>query len=445
MKVLALKAAGVHGYIDFDITFHKDITFLYGLNGSGKTTALRLVSALLTPRLEEIYSIEFQSASVDVVHNEVKFTVSATRGPGRVTLEVTGQSEQLEIKDSEIQLLSDARRIEGRSPVVDRLAAHPVVREIASMPNPILLGLDRRHISSAFSREEADEARHREFLSRSLRGGAESSFRSGALSIGDAAYLLLMRSGEIRAQHAILDESFRDFLLRTAFSPPTRPPTFEAPDSVARANYEEKLTLLDRAADGLRGPLPAMASAIEGFLSRMREVLSRFELKRSDDRHMVEWVTIEPTVARLLDDVLPRAHEYLAKRAAVGSQVDRFVSTVNSFIRQSGKRLSVEGGGEMSLSIEGYQGTPPLAALSSGERQLLVMFAHLALGKELASSQVLMIDEPELSLHIDWQSRFASALLDMNPSVQFILATHSPAIVMDRAERMASVGSGAMK
>jgi len=39
-------ASGVYGHLDIDLTFNKELTFLYGLNGSGKTTALKLMMAL---------------------------------------------------------------------------------------------------------------------------------------------------------------------------------------------------------------------------------------------------------------------------------------------------------------------------------------------------------------------------------------------------------------
>ena len=44
-------------------------------------------------------------------------------------------------------------------------------------------------------------------------------------------------------------------------------------------------------------------------------------------------------------------------------------------------------------------------------------------------SPIFIIDEPELSLHISWQEIFVDALLKASPDTQFIMATHSPAIL----------------
>lgn len=67
--------------------------------------------------------------------------------------------------------------------------------------------------------------------------------------------------------------------------------------------------------------------------------------------------------------------------------------------------------------------------LSSGEKQLLVIMLT-ALVQENRPG-VLFMDEPEISLHIEWQQRLISLIRTLNPNVQIILCTHSPAIIMD--------------
>ena len=41
------------------------------------------------------------------------------------------------------------------------------------------------------------------------------------------------------------------------------------------------------------------------------------------------------------------------------------------------------------------------------------------------------MDEPEVSLHVEWQERLIELILSLNPNVQIILTTHSPALVMN--------------
>ena len=41
------------------------------------------------------------------------------------------------------------------------------------------------------------------------------------------------------------------------------------------------------------------------------------------------------------------------------------------------------------------------------------------------------MDEPEISLHVEWQQQLISLIRRLNPNVQIILTTHSPALIMD--------------
>ena len=41
------------------------------------------------------------------------------------------------------------------------------------------------------------------------------------------------------------------------------------------------------------------------------------------------------------------------------------------------------------------------------------------------------MDEPEVSLHVDWQQELVSIITEMNPNIQLILTTHSPAVIMN--------------
>jgi len=41
------------------------------------------------------------------------------------------------------------------------------------------------------------------------------------------------------------------------------------------------------------------------------------------------------------------------------------------------------------------------------------------------------MDEPEVSLHIEWQKKLIVYILELNPNVQIILAAHSPTVIME--------------
>lgn len=67
--------------------------------------------------------------------------------------------------------------------------------------------------------------------------------------------------------------------------------------------------------------------------------------------------------------------------------------------------------------------------LSSGEKQMLIILLTVLLQNQ--QPYILLMDEPEASLHVEWQQRLVSIIRKMNPKVQVILTTHSPALIMD--------------
>ena len=72
-------------------------------------------------------------------------------------------------------------------------------------------------------------------------------------------------------------------------------------------------------------------------------------------------------------------------------------------------------------------------ALSSGEKQFLIIMLTVLLEK--GEEYILMMDEPEISMHYEWQSKLIENILKLNPNCQIILSTHSPALIMDGWEQ----------
>ena len=67
--------------------------------------------------------------------------------------------------------------------------------------------------------------------------------------------------------------------------------------------------------------------------------------------------------------------------------------------------------------------------LSSGEKQMLLIL--LTVLTQDGQRCVLFMDEPEASLHFEWQQRLIGMVHELNPNAQIILTTHSPALIMN--------------
>ena len=103
----------------------------------------------------------------------------------------------------------------------------------------------------------------------------------------------------------------------------------------------------------------------------------------------------------------------------------RFQDMVDELFEETGKKI-VRTENEIRFSQIGETLVP--YQLSSGEKQMLAILLTVLVEDNLP--YVLFMDEPEVSLHIEWQKRLIELILELNPNVQIILTTHSPAVIM---------------
>ena len=81
-----------------------------------------------------------------------------------------------------------------------------------------------------------------------------------------------------------------------------------------------------------------------------------------------------------------------------------------------------------------------LDELSSGEQEILVLFYKLIFESDV---NLLLIDEPEISLHIAWQKELMNdfkEVINLNKGMQMIIATHSPQIISDNWDLQIDLG-----
>ena len=110
----------------------------------------------------------------------------------------------------------------------------------------------------------------------------------------------------------------------------------------------------------------------------------------------------------------------------LSEQKKRFQDIVDDLFSETGKKI-VRTENEIRFSQIGETLVP--YQLSSGEKQMLAILLTVLV--EDNQPYVLFMDEPEVSLHIEWQKRLIDLCIELNPNVQIILTTHSPAVVMN--------------
>jgi ABC-type glutathione transport system ATPase component len=145
-----------------------------------------------------------------------------------------------------------------------------------------------------------------------------------------------------------------------------------------------------------------------------------YQLQR---RYLDYQVNIGNRIIELLTSGEEDAQE---KAAQVSLPKKMFQDMMDELFSETGKKIMRKNNeitfDQMGETLYPYQ-------LSSGEKQMLVILLTVLVQDN--QSFTLFMDEPEVSLHVEWQQKLISLIRQLNPKVQIILTTHSPAVVMN--------------
>ena len=137
---------------------------------------------------------------------------------------------------------------------------------------------------------------------------------------------------------------------------------------------------------------------------------------------------VDETKLEVLSVYAQDAEKKLGVFDNIFSRVDLFKKLVNS--RFIDKEIIIGQSGFEFVTSNGIQLAPVL--LSSGEQHEVVLLYELLF--KVKDNSVILIDEPEISLHVAWQEEFLKDLSEMAELSRFqaLIATHSPQIINDR-------------
>ena len=129
---------------------------------------------------------------------------------------------------------------------------------------------------------------------------------------------------------------------------------------------------------------------------------------------------------RIIETLQSGEADAAEKAQQISQPKKRFQDILDDLFTETGKKI-IRSENEIKFSSLGEVLAP--YQLSSGEKQILVILLTVLV--EDNDHYVLFMDEPEVSLHIEWQKRLIDLILELNPNVQIILTTHSPAVIMN--------------
>lgn len=435
---------GLHGYKDVDLQFNSNVKVVIAENGSGKTTILSALNAFLRADFEKLRNLQFDSISCEF------------------------QKESLQLRRDQLQALPDINVDQNLAELASYSSVEPLeLRSIIStldlrrLPNSIQDQAALRDIyyTSPFDMTQMIERvyaiRSALDLSRPAELKALSEAIKNAVSRYEILYLPTYRRVELPLSRS---SNRRNVDQGTPGAPPwrrqrTRPPSYWAglgiqfgladvdsrltdliSDIQAQSNLgyrrisaniiDELLTV--RAGAPQRSQLPDIDS-LSLFFSRI-EQSSDPEKRLNAIKELYATQEINSPDNSTLRYFLTKLSKVVEQTRGLEASIEQFVEKANTYLQMSSeeKKLRYDANKMKVLVQNLWTGAEvKLDDLSSGEKQVVSLLSHLYLYPQ---KKIVLIDEPELSLSIDWQKRLLQDVLGSPTCGQLLAITHSPFI-----------------
>jgi ABC-type Mn2+/Zn2+ transport system ATPase subunit len=115
-------------------------------------------------------------------------------------------------------------------------------------------------------------------------------------------------------------------------------------------------------------------------------------------------------------------------KTKVYNNLEIFKNIINSLFQDTQKEMAILDDGTITFNISGTNVSS--YHLSSGEKQILIIYLIVLLKEN--KPYVLLMDEPEISLHVEWQTSLIDNIQRLNNNIQLVIATHNPLIMLGR-------------
>lgn len=432
LRVTEIGVRGLFGMYDHTIKLNNDerITIIHGPNGVGKTVLLRLTSAVLNGRytksvkvpFDEFYVLFNDEEKIGLKKSETgtEFFLISKNGKRSSTL-----AENLDVKrlavligkevpylrqmDDELWMDRRTEEMISSSDVVERHAdllpnsnLDKVFKKI-----PKLRELQKKLKAHLIETQRLIKFSSSRLMNRVTPRNVQSIVDTVTEYSLDLQERIEKSLADYGRESQLLDQSFPQRLIQFSKEPKSI--------NEIKSDFAD----IDKQRDDLKkiGLLVDDVSAAQFDLNKINE-----------NQRPVMTLYIEDTQKKL------NTLKNLARRVDILlNNINAKFKLTNKFInidRKSGLMVKINNDDELSLEV-----------LSSGEQHEIVLLYDLLFKTE--KNALVMIDEPELSLHVSWQKSFVKDLLEIIKIAEFdvILATHSPYIVGKYSNLMVALTS----
>ncbi len=435
---------------NLSLDFDEKVNCLFGVNGSGKTTVINLLVASLFCDAFKLSTLAFTSVIVSIAHTGKK----KARPFFEVTKMANGVAYRFfpEFVDSEKDeaaefIFPDISRKEVSR--AEEIKKQKVLERIKVHVSTTYVPLSRLHDSEIYDSDyllsQAMRVRHipqedmEDFLdpSRRMLLKLEANFKQKYAETQKEINKNLDGLKDTILEKMLINQQFankyskQNISLKSKF---TKPVYEQFQTKLQSANLKISDTALSQHFEIMEvniNKLNTLRDDYNQLFNTTSEVKNKDKLlKEISDSYSIEaskYRALNPIYERFFD-VLEDVENIQAKKEELLKPFTETAKLINEFLINKSFLFTPTGGFDIHCNGREIK----LADLSSGEKHMIALLGRVALSPEQGA--VFVADEPELSLHLEWQRKIIPAIQSLSPSIQIIVATHSPAIIPDSAK-----------
>lgn len=421
MKVKRVVINKLYNMYNYDIFLNDDLNILYGENGCGKTTILNVLSSIISGKLYELFKYEFKNIIL-TYHNEKKnFT-------GKIEIFYEKNDIFKCYIDDEIILMdiSDLKYSFGdkseREIQEYMFEKYPRLKQVYYEFNCLYLPINRVNNNTLIN--DLDNL----YNIRRNRIYHDSKYflYKKDFNLLKVSEMIMNFYIEANQKMERVNKEFRNSLLKSLLS-------LDKPDlSNIFSILKEKNYLKvrkDKYLKILKENELLDASSEEKYNNLFEDLDRMINRNHNESSLSLDFLFTIAEVSKM-DSIIKMADSLEKNQQIIFLPIENFCQTVNLFLENNNneKQISIINGKIIVKNVRSNKNID-LEYLSSGEKQIITFFAYLIFGIQRKQPAIIIVDEPELSLHLHWQRSFIDRVLSVNNGGQYIFATHSPEFV----------------
>lgn len=427
VRVKSIHVKGLFGMYDHDVILNQQehMTVVHGPNGVGKTVLFKLVRDLLAGTGVDLLRYPFEECRVEFTNGKVVAAVSDENLRKVTVSSDDGQS----IHISEDSFNKMARRLERRLPIHqigDNLWIDPEIDE----------KLSAYDVVSRYGSK--------------VDGESDVQFE-GALDKWRKSLKYFPEIHVIEAQRLIKLRNISPRYFKNSEAHASQDTVMEYSQQLKKkindtlAEYGKQAQKLDQTF-----PQRLLQGGANANAERIEKDLQDIELQQENYRKLglveeklppvqgLEQLSTDPVKLAAMTVYVTDMKTKLAVLEYLAQRISLLLKQINQ--KFTNKKLLINAKHELAIQTN-HGDEIPVSALSSGEQHQIVLAYDMLF--RIESNSLVMIDEPELSLHVNWQERFLSDLESVIGVANFdtLIATHSPYIINGRNELLVSLSA----